>query len=109
MIRRGPANRTVLPVGATAWLPCWVGGGDPPASVGWLKDGGALVGAQAHVNLLENGTLEITGLRVSWPRAEAQGTQSRGGTQLMVGEDTHRVALQGGRGSRGAECLRSQV
>ncbi|NWX79624.1 ROBO2 protein, partial [Alca torda] len=61
---RGPANQTVLPVGATAWLPCWVGGGDPPASVGWLKDGSALVGAQPRISLLENGTLQITGLRV---------------------------------------------
>ncbi|NXW38852.1 ROBO2 protein, partial [Phaetusa simplex] len=61
---RGPANQTVLPVGATAWLPCWVGGGDPSANVGWLKDGSALVGAQPRVSLLENGTLQITGLRV---------------------------------------------
>ncbi|CAM9828183.1 unnamed protein product [Bubo scandiacus] len=65
VIRRGPANRTVLPVGATARLPCWVGGGDPPASVGWLKDGSALVGAQPRASLLENGTLQITGLRVT--------------------------------------------
>ncbi|XP_068274217.1 roundabout homolog 3 [Nyctibius grandis] len=61
----GPANRTVLPVGATAQLPCWVKGGDPPVSVGWLKDGRVLVGAQPRVKLLENGTLEITGLRVT--------------------------------------------
>ncbi|XP_054079254.1 roundabout homolog 3 [Rissa tridactyla] len=61
---RGPANQTVLPVGATAWLPCWVGGGDPSANVGWLKDGSALVGAQPRVSLLENGTLKITSLRV---------------------------------------------
>ncbi|XP_074707142.1 roundabout homolog 3 [Strix uralensis] len=65
VIRRGPANRTVLPVGATARLPCWVGGGDPPTSVGWLKDGSALVGAQPRASLLENGTLQITGLRVT--------------------------------------------
>ncbi|XP_072740943.1 roundabout homolog 3 [Ciconia boyciana] len=65
VIRRGPANRTVLPVGATARLPCWVWGGDPPASVGWLKDGSALVGAQPRASLLENGTLQITGLRVT--------------------------------------------
>ncbi|XP_074891107.1 roundabout homolog 3 [Buteo buteo] len=65
VIRRGPANRTVLPVGATARLPCWVGGGDPPASVGWLKDGSTLVGAQPRASLLENGTLQITSLRVT--------------------------------------------
>lgn len=52
-------------MGATARLPCRVGGGDPPASVGWLKDGSALVGAQPRAKLLENGTLQITGLRVS--------------------------------------------
>ncbi|KAM6370616.1 roundabout homolog 3 [Pluvialis apricaria] len=61
----GPANRTVLPVGATAQLPCWVGGGDSPASVGWRKDGSVLVGAQPRVSLLENGTLQITHLRVT--------------------------------------------
>uniref|UniRef100_A0A8C4UXA7 Ig-like domain-containing protein n=1 Tax=Falco tinnunculus TaxID=100819 RepID=A0A8C4UXA7_FALTI len=65
VIRRGPANQTVLPVGATAWLPCWVGGGGPPVSVGWLKDGSTLVGAQPRASLLENGTLQITGLRVT--------------------------------------------
>ncbi|XP_026719365.1 roundabout homolog 3 [Athene cunicularia] len=65
VIRRGPANRTVLPVGATAQLPCWVGGGDPPTSVGWLKDGSTLVGAQPRASLLENGTLQITSLRVT--------------------------------------------
>ncbi|KAM6234885.1 roundabout homolog 3 [Spheniscus humboldti] len=65
VIHRGPANRTVLPVGATARLPCRLGGGDPPASVGWLKDGSALVGAQPRASLLENGTLQITGLRVT--------------------------------------------
>ncbi|KAM9255737.1 LOW QUALITY PROTEIN: roundabout homolog 3 [Cariama cristata] len=65
VIRRGPANRTVLPVGATARLPCWVGGGDPSVSVGWLKDGSILMGAQPRASLLENGTLQISGLRVT--------------------------------------------
>ncbi|XP_031989513.1 roundabout homolog 3 isoform X2 [Corvus moneduloides] len=59
-----PANRTVLPVGATVRLPCGVGAQDPPGSVGWLKDGSALVGVQPRASLLENGTLQITGLRV---------------------------------------------
>lgn len=90
-------------------MPCWVGGGDPPASVGWLKDGGALVGAQAHVNLLENGTLEITGLRVSRPGAGAQGTQPWGIPNPWWGGGTHGVALQGGRGSRGAGCSGRRV
>ncbi|KAM6400271.1 roundabout homolog 3 [Rhynochetos jubatus] len=65
VIHRGPANRTVLPVGAMALLPCWVGGSDPTASVGWLKDGSVLVGAQRRASLLENGTLRITNLRVT--------------------------------------------
>lgn len=60
-------------------MPCWVGGGDPPASVGWLKDGSTLVGAQPRASLLENGTLRITSLRVSRSGAGAQGTHSRGG------------------------------
>ncbi|XP_064253699.1 roundabout homolog 3 [Passer domesticus] len=59
-----PTNRTVLPVGGTARLPCGEGTHDPPGSVGWLKDGSALVGVQPRASLLENGTLQITGLRV---------------------------------------------
>ena len=54
-------------------MPCRVGGGDPPASVGWLKDGSTLVGAQPRASLLENGTLQITGLRVSRPGAGGSG------------------------------------
>ncbi|KAM6107605.1 roundabout homolog 3 [Pterocles gutturalis] len=63
----GPTNHTVLPVGATAQLPCQVGDGDtqPAGTVWWLKDGSALVGDQSRVTLLENGTLEIMGLRVT--------------------------------------------
>ncbi|XP_066059395.1 roundabout homolog 3 [Chamaea fasciata] len=59
-----PTNRTVLPVGATVRLPCGAGAHVPPGSVGWLKDGSALVGVQPRASLLENGTLQITGLRV---------------------------------------------
>ncbi|XP_053943004.1 roundabout homolog 3 [Cuculus canorus] len=65
VIHQGPANHTLLPVGATARLPCHVGNGDPPASVGWWKDGSALVGAQPRASLLENGTLRISALRVT--------------------------------------------
>lgn len=63
-----PTNRTVLPAGATVQLPCGAGSHDPPGSVGWLRDGSALVGVQPRASLLENGTLQITGLRVSRPR-----------------------------------------
>nr|XP_054503372.1 roundabout homolog 3 [Agelaius phoeniceus] len=59
-----PTNRTVLPVGATVRLPCGAGAHDPAGSVGWLKDGSALVGVQPRASLLENGTLQISGLRV---------------------------------------------
>ncbi|KAL9825753.1 roundabout homolog 3 isoform 3-T3 [Geothlypis trichas] len=59
-----PTNRTVLPVGATVRLPCGVGAHDSAGSVGWLKDGSALVGVQPRASLLENGTLQISGLRV---------------------------------------------
>ncbi|KAM6043177.1 roundabout homolog 3 isoform 3-T3 [Chlamydotis macqueenii] len=65
VIHRGPANRTVLPAGATVRLPCRLGDGDPSVSVGWLKDGSALPGAQPRASLLENGTLQITDLRVT--------------------------------------------
>ncbi|RMB92078.1 hypothetical protein DUI87_31607 [Hirundo rustica rustica] len=59
-----PTNRTVLPVGATVRLPCGAGAPDPTGSAGWLKDGSALVGVQPRASLLENGTLQITGLRM---------------------------------------------
>ncbi|NXK44421.1 ROBO3 protein, partial [Chauna torquata] len=64
VIRWGPTNRTVLPVGATVRLPCWAAG-DPPPHVGWLKDGHAMPGPDTRASLLENGTLQITGLRVT--------------------------------------------
>ncbi|XP_063273830.1 roundabout homolog 3 [Prinia subflava] len=64
LISLPPTNRTVVPEGATVQLPCGAGAHDPPGSVGWLKDGSALVGAQPRASLLENGTLQISGLRV---------------------------------------------
>ncbi|KAK4809408.1 hypothetical protein QYF61_009663 [Mycteria americana] len=103
VIRRGPANRTVLPVGATARLPCWVWGGDPPASVGWLKDGSALVGAQPRASLLENGTLQITGLRVTDSgHYECVATSS-------AGEARWGGSLEVQGGSRGRHCARDAV
>uniref|UniRef100_A0A672V6J1 Roundabout guidance receptor 3 n=1 Tax=Strigops habroptila TaxID=2489341 RepID=A0A672V6J1_STRHB len=66
VIQWGPTNHTSLPAGATARLPCPVwGGGDPLANVGWLKDGNVLVGAEPRASLQENGSLRISGLRVS--------------------------------------------
>ncbi|XP_068772899.1 roundabout homolog 3 [Struthio camelus] len=63
IIHQGPGNQT-LPAAATAQLPCRVAG-NPLPSVRWLKDGWAVVGAEPRATLLENGTLQITGLRVS--------------------------------------------
>ncbi|OXB81229.1 UNVERIFIED_CONTAM: hypothetical protein H355_014273 [Colinus virginianus] len=64
VIRWGPANLTVLPVGATVQLPCWADG-EPPPRVGWLKDGRTVPGSEGRASLLENGTLQISGLRVT--------------------------------------------
>lgn len=103
-----PTNRTVLPVGATVRLPCGAGAHDPPGSVGWLKDGRALVGVQPRASLLENGTLQITGLRVSRPQQghprgycrEGGGSgckgSSKGTWMLMVVGASHAEAKGGG-------------
>ncbi|OXB56019.1 hypothetical protein ASZ78_015483 [Callipepla squamata] len=64
VIRWGPANLTVLPVGATVQLPCWADG-EPPPRVGWLKDGRTVPRSEGRASLLENGTLQISGLRVT--------------------------------------------
>ncbi|XP_062450739.1 roundabout homolog 3 [Rhea pennata] len=63
VIHQGPGNQT-LPVAATAQLPCRAAG-NPLPSVRWLKDGRELPGAEPRATLLENGTLQITDLRVS--------------------------------------------
>uniref|UniRef100_A0A8V1A2R0 Roundabout guidance receptor 3 n=1 Tax=Gallus gallus TaxID=9031 RepID=A0A8V1A2R0_CHICK len=63
LIRWGPANLTVLPVGATVQLPCWAEG-EPPPRVGWLKDGRTVPGSEGRASLLENGTLQISSLRL---------------------------------------------
>lgn len=64
VIRWGPANLTLLPVGATVQLPCWAEG-EPPPQVGWLKDGSTVLGSERRTILLENGTLQISSLQVS--------------------------------------------
>ncbi|XP_021231746.1 roundabout homolog 3 isoform X5 [Numida meleagris] len=64
VIRWGPANLTVLPVGATVRLPCWADG-EPPPHVGWLKDGCTVPSSESRASLLENGTLQISSLRVT--------------------------------------------
>lgn len=72
LIRWGPANLTVLPVGATVQLPCWAEG-EPPPRVGWLKDGRTVPGSEGRASLLENGTLQISSLRVSCTGTGEQG------------------------------------
>ncbi|XP_048824307.1 roundabout homolog 3 [Lagopus muta] len=64
VIRWGPANLTVLPVGATVQLPCWAEG-EPPPHVGWLKDGRTMPGSESRASLLENGTLQISNMQVT--------------------------------------------
>ncbi|XP_072210897.1 roundabout homolog 3 [Excalfactoria chinensis] len=64
VIRWGPANLTLLPVGATVQLPCWAEG-EPPPRVGWLKDGRTVPGSEGRTSLLENGTLQISSLQMT--------------------------------------------
>lgn len=72
VIRWGPANLTVLPVGATVQLPCWAEG-EPPPHVGWLKDGRTMPGSESRASLLENGTLQISNMQVSCTSTGEQG------------------------------------
>lgn len=94
VIHWGPANHTVLPVGATVWLPCWVAG-DPQPHVAWLKDGRAMPGPETRTSLLENGTLQISSLRVSRPAGESP--EGPGGAEMGSG-------VQGVVGAQGAGC-----
>nr|XP_015193162.1 PREDICTED: roundabout homolog 3 isoform X3 [Lepisosteus oculatus]XP_015193163.1 PREDICTED: roundabout homolog 3 isoform X3 [Lepisosteus oculatus] len=58
IIRQGPANQT-LALGATAQLQCHVMG-NPLPSIQWEKDGQRILGNDARISLMENGTLQIT-------------------------------------------------
>ncbi|XP_036392033.1 roundabout homolog 3 isoform X2 [Megalops cyprinoides] len=57
IIRQGPANQT-LAQGATAQLQCHVMG-SPLPSIQWEKDGQRILGNDARISLMENGTLQI--------------------------------------------------
>ncbi|KAJ8257019.1 hypothetical protein COCON_G00191710 [Conger conger] len=57
IIRQGPANQT-LAQGATAQLQCHVMG-NPSPSIQWEKDGQRILGNDARISLMENGTLQI--------------------------------------------------
>ncbi|KAM9728215.1 LOW QUALITY PROTEIN: roundabout homolog 3 [Menidia menidia] len=61
IIRQGPANHTLAP-GSVAQLHCRVLG-TPPPSVQWEKDGRRILGGDARLSLMQNGTLQITDLQ----------------------------------------------
>ncbi|XP_014018462.2 roundabout homolog 2 isoform X3 [Salmo salar] len=58
IIRQGPANQT-LALGSVAQFHCHVIGG-PSLRIGWEKDGKRIVEDDPRMNLMENGTLQIT-------------------------------------------------
>uniref|UniRef100_A0A8D0D8Q1 Roundabout guidance receptor 3 n=1 Tax=Sander lucioperca TaxID=283035 RepID=A0A8D0D8Q1_SANLU len=62
IIRQGPANQTVSQ-GATAYLHCRVIGG-PSVKISWEKDGERLLGNKPRLTLMENGSLQITDIKV---------------------------------------------
>uniref|UniRef100_A0A8C7UGH5 Uncharacterized protein n=1 Tax=Oncorhynchus mykiss TaxID=8022 RepID=A0A8C7UGH5_ONCMY len=58
IIRQGPANQT-LALGSVAQFHCHAIGG-PSLKIGWEKDGKKIVEDDPRMNLMENGTLQIT-------------------------------------------------
>lgn len=62
IVRQGPANQTLDP-GATAQLQCFVMG-NPVPSIQWERDGRRILGNDDRINLMDNGTLQITDLQV---------------------------------------------
>ncbi|XP_078387705.1 roundabout homolog 3 isoform X4 [Cetorhinus maximus] len=63
IIRQGPANQT-LAVDSTAQLQCHVIG-NPLPSVHWLKDGQRILGNDPRISMLDNGTLQVTSVKVT--------------------------------------------
>uniref|UniRef100_A0A8C5GD24 Roundabout, axon guidance receptor, homolog 3 (Drosophila) n=1 Tax=Gouania willdenowi TaxID=441366 RepID=A0A8C5GD24_GOUWI len=61
IIRQGPANHT-LASGSTAQLHCHILG-NPIPSIQWEKDGQRILGNDARISLMENGTFQITNLQ----------------------------------------------
>ncbi|XP_034025004.1 roundabout homolog 2-like isoform X2 [Thalassophryne amazonica] len=61
IILQGPANQTVSP-GAAAQLHCRVTGG-PSVKISWEKDGQRIQGDKSRLTLMENGTLQIGGVK----------------------------------------------
>uniref|UniRef100_A0A674BEX9 Roundabout homolog 2-like n=1 Tax=Salmo trutta TaxID=8032 RepID=A0A674BEX9_SALTR len=58
IIRQGPANQT-LALGSVAQFHCHAIGG-PSLRIGWEKDGKRIMEDDPRMNLMENGTLQIT-------------------------------------------------
>ncbi|XP_056612331.1 roundabout homolog 2 isoform X2 [Triplophysa dalaica] len=63
IIRQGPANQT-LGVDCVALLKCHASG-EPVPTISWLKDGVSLLGKDPRMSLLDLGSLQIKGLRLS--------------------------------------------
>ncbi|XP_068509225.1 roundabout homolog 3 isoform X3 [Syngnathus scovelli] len=61
IIRQGPANHTYAP-GSTAQLHCHVMG-KPTPTIQWEKDGQRILGTDARIRLMENGTFQIAHLQ----------------------------------------------
>lgn len=71
IIRQGPANQTVS-LGATVQLHCRVVRGTS-VKISWEKDGERLQGNKLRVTLMENGTLQITDVKVCMCEKSAYG------------------------------------
>ncbi|XP_063799817.1 roundabout homolog 3 isoform X4 [Pseudophryne corroboree] len=63
IIRRGPSNQT-LAADSVVQMQCHVSG-NPLPSTHWLKDGQRVGGSDPRINVLDNGTLQITHLQVA--------------------------------------------
>lgn len=61
IIRQGPANHTLAP-GSTTQLHCHIMG-NPIPSIQWEKDGQRILGNDARISLMDNGTFQITNLQ----------------------------------------------
>ncbi|XP_064158340.1 roundabout homolog 3-like isoform X2 [Anguilla rostrata] len=97
IIRQGPANQT-LAQGATAQLQCHVMG-NPSPSIQWEKDGQRILGNDARISLMENGTLQIAVLQetdsgvYTCIASSSSGESSWSGTVTVRESGTPTVAL----------------
>ncbi|KAJ8280104.1 hypothetical protein GJAV_G00050580 [Gymnothorax javanicus] len=97
IIRQGPANQTLVE-GATAQLHCHVMG-NPSPSIQWEKDGQRILGNDARISLMENGTLQIAVLQetdsgvYTCIASSSSGESSWSGTLAVRESGTPTVAL----------------